>query len=169
MPLFSSDGFQQHFYALTAHFGDWREVSGKRKLVWQVDERLLYGQVHKVRSSYRLKRMYSRIRWGTRETYPEQLQALDFTGKVQTAYVQRPNLTLRELVAPLSRRTWSLAQTPEQLCCHLDWERAYYHFSRFHDALTSPVSSFSSGAFTDSGHGCRWTVQRLLQRPMPSF
>ena len=174
LPVFSSDGFQQYFYALTAHFGHWSAVPGKRKPVWQVDERLLYGQVHKVRSGYRLKRMYSRIRWGTREAYRAQLQALGFTGKVQTAYVERLNLTLRELVAPLSRRTWSLAQTPDQLACHLEWGRAYYRFSRFHDSLRQPGPSSRrrrsrTPAMAVGVTCCRWPVQRLLQRPMPAF
>jgi len=32
-----------------------------------------------------------------------------------TAYVERVNLTLREHIAPLSRRTWSLAQDEHSL------------------------------------------------------
>ncbi|NLF79531.1 MAG: hypothetical protein GX573_27885 [Chloroflexi bacterium] len=174
LPVFSSDGFQQYFYALIAHFGHWREVPGKRKPVWEVDERLLYGQVHKVRSGYRLKRMYSRIRWGTREAYRAQLQALGFTGKVQTAYVERLNLTLRELVAPLSRRTWSLAQTPDQLACHLEWGRAYYHFSRFHESLRLPGPGSQrrrsrTPAMAAGVTCCRWPVLGLLQHPLPAF
>ncbi len=172
LPVFSSDGFQQYFYALTAHFGYWTEVPGKRKPVWQVDEWLLYGQVHKVRSGYRLKRLYSRMRWGTREAYREQLQALGFTGKVQTAYVERLNLTLRELVAPLSRRTWSVAQSPGQLRSHLEWGRAYYHFARYHDSLCllgfrSRRSRSRTPAMAAGVTCCRWPVQRLLQRPLP--
>ena len=31
VPIFSSDGLKHYFYALTAHFGEWMEVEGKRK------------------------------------------------------------------------------------------------------------------------------------------
>ena len=47
------------FLALTAHFGQWMPIPGKRWLVWQVDPRLLYGQLHKVKSGYRLKHLYT--------------------------------------------------------------------------------------------------------------
>lgn len=36
VPVFTSDGLQQYFYALTAHFGVWVEQGGRRKAVWQV-------------------------------------------------------------------------------------------------------------------------------------
>jgi DNA-binding response OmpR family regulator len=51
LPVFDSDGFQQVFYALTAHFGSWTNPPpGKRKPVWQVGHRLFYGQVYQLRS-----------------------------------------------------------------------------------------------------------------------
>jgi hypothetical protein len=170
----SSDGFQQYFYALTAHYGHWTDQPGKRKPIWQVDEHFLYGQVHKLRSGYRLKRRYSRIRWGTREDYRLQLQALGLTGKAQTAYVERLNLTIRELVAPLSGRTWSLAQTTDQLQAHLEWGRAYYHFSRFHDSLRLSGSrsrrSRSRTPAMAAGITCRrWPVRQLLSLPLQSI
>jgi transposase InsO family protein len=45
------------------------------------------------------------------------------------------NLTLRELVAPLSRRTWSMAFDREHLLLHVEWVRGYYHFCRPHLSL----------------------------------
>jgi hypothetical protein len=52
LPLFTSDGLNVYFYALTAHFGQWREVGrrGRKVLRWQVAAGLVYGQVKK---SYR--------------------------------------------------------------------------------------------------------------------
>ena len=41
-PVFTTDGLQQYYYALTAHFGCWVPKEGKRFPVWQVDPRLLY-------------------------------------------------------------------------------------------------------------------------------
>ncbi len=50
LPLFTSDGFHVYFYALTAHFGQWREVGSRGQHVrqWQVVAGLIYGQVKKL-------------------------------------------------------------------------------------------------------------------------
>jgi hypothetical protein len=47
LPVFTSDGLNLYFYALTAHFGQWVEVLGRRKRQWQVATGLIYGQVKK--------------------------------------------------------------------------------------------------------------------------
>ena len=67
------------------------------------------------------------------------LQTLGFSGRVNTAYIERLNLFLRETVAPLSRRTWSLAQTPASLTHYLDWGLICYNLARPHEALRVPV------------------------------
>ncbi len=53
LPLFTSDGLNVYFYALTAHFGHWREVRrrGRKVLRWQVAAELIYGQVKKATGS----------------------------------------------------------------------------------------------------------------------
>jgi len=139
-PVFTTDGLQQYYDALTAHFGHWVAEVGKRWPVWQVDPRLLYGQLHKIKSGYTLKSMFTRALCGTRAELRAALQSLDLTGKIMTAYVERVNLTLREHIAPLSRRTWSLAQDEHSLWMHIEWGRAYYHFCRYHDSLRLPAT-----------------------------
>ena len=62
--------------------------------------------------------------------------SLGFSGQIQTAFVERLNLTLRELAAPLRRCTWSLAHDEATLALYLGWVRTYYHFMRYHEALT---------------------------------
>jgi transposase-like protein len=49
LPLFTSDGLNLDFYALTAHFGQWLPGSRRGRHVrrWQVEPRLIYGQVKK--------------------------------------------------------------------------------------------------------------------------
>jgi transposase-like protein len=49
LPLFTSDGLNLYFYALTAHLGQWltvgcRVCTARR---WQVEPGLIYGQVKK--------------------------------------------------------------------------------------------------------------------------
>ncbi len=47
LPLFTSDGLNVYFYALTAHFGKWLQVGQRGRNVrrWQVAAGLIYGQV----------------------------------------------------------------------------------------------------------------------------
>jgi hypothetical protein len=49
LPLFTSDGLNVYFYAITAHFGTWREERrrGRHMRQWQVAAGLIYGQVKK--------------------------------------------------------------------------------------------------------------------------
>jgi len=47
LPLFTSDGLNHYFYALTAHFGQWVASVGRRTRQWQVTAGLIYGQVKK--------------------------------------------------------------------------------------------------------------------------
>jgi len=63
------------------------------------------------------------------------LPALGLSGKLNTAFVERVNLTLGQSVAALVRQTWSTAQQAPQLLLHLDWWRGYYHFVRPHESL----------------------------------
>lgn len=104
VPVFTSDGLRQYFHALTAHFGEWVEQTGKRKPVWQVDPALLYGQFRKVKAGYKLRKVYTKMLCGERSALAGVLQALGLSGGIQTAYVERLNLTLRHTVAALRRR-----------------------------------------------------------------
>jgi len=133
VPVVTSDGLRLYFYALTAHFGRW--VDGGRWRRWQVDPALLYGQVRK---SYRRRRL-ARIRYwtlcGNAGAVRAALQALGWSGRLNTAFIERLNLTVRQGVAAFTRRTWSTAQTAAHLRCHLEWWRGYYHFIRPHQGL----------------------------------
>ncbi len=76
-----------------------------------------------------MKFLYSIIRLGSRRFLRQFLLGLGLSGLVQTSYVERANLTLRELIAPLSRRTWSIAYDVDHLKLHILWGLAYVQFS----------------------------------------
>ena len=63
------------------------------------------------------------------------LQGLGFSGHLNTAFIERVNLSVRHGVAALARRTWATSQQASQLLVHVQWWRAYYHFVRPHQAL----------------------------------
>ena len=111
----------QYFYGITAHFGFWDKPPRARKHHWFPDVRLQYAQLRKRRRGWRVSFLYSIIRLGSRQLIRSGLKALSLTGKVQTAFVERANLTLRELIAPLSRRTWSIAFDRHHLRLHIQW------------------------------------------------
>jgi IS1 family transposase len=181
LPAFTSDGLNQYFYALTAHFGQWVDGVGRRTRQWQVAAELLYGQVKKQYRRRRLVRVTYVMRCGTRMVLQATLQALGLSGRLNTAFVERVNLTLRQSVAALVRRTWSTVQDVPQLLVHVEWWRAYYHFVRPHESLrvllAQPIERGGkrlpqryrqrTSAMAAGLTYRRWTVQELLALPLP--
>jgi IS1 family transposase len=115
-----------YFYALTAHFGQWREVirRGRKVFQWQVAAELIYGQVKKSYQRRKLVRVSHVMRLGTSKALQFALQGLGFSGRLNTAFIERMNLTLRHGRAALARRTWATAQQFPHLLAHLEWWRA---------------------------------------------
>jgi len=51
------------------------------------------------------------MRCGTHTALKTARQGLGLSGHINTAFIERLNLTIRQSVAALVRRTWSTAQT----------------------------------------------------------
>jgi IS1 family transposase/transposase-like protein len=126
LPLFTSDGLNLYFYALTAHFGQWLAGSrrGRNVRQWQVAAGLTYGQVKKSYLRRKLVRVTPVMRLGTHAALTVALQGLGFSGRLNTAFIERVNLSVRHGVAALARRTWATSQQASQLLAHLEWWRA---------------------------------------------
>jgi hypothetical protein len=75
------------------------------------------------------------MRLGTGDALKVALQGLGLSGRLNTAFIERVNLTVRHGVAALARRTWATTQQAPQLLVHLEWWRASYHFVRPHASL----------------------------------
>ncbi len=138
IPAFTSDGLRLYYYALTyyaliTHFGCW--VSTGHHRAWQVAATLVYGQVQKQYRHRRLVRVAHRVVCGTPAQFRAALQALGLSGRLNTAFVERLNLTIRQGVSALARRTWATAQTEPGLQHHIAWWRGYYHVVRPHHTL----------------------------------
>lgn len=105
VPAVTTDGFRPYFSSLTAHFGNWIRPARARKDHWHVDDRLLHGQL--VKRHQRRKRVYTitRMRWGKRAELYQVLEAQGFTKTIQTAFIERINLTIRQGVSLLTPRT----------------------------------------------------------------
>jgi IS1 family transposase len=123
LPVFSSDGLRLYFYALTAHFGNWSVPAGGRKRAWQLAADFIYGQVKKFQRRRRLVKVERVMLCGSFEVLARQLKAAGLSGRLNTAFVERLNLTLRQGVALLARRTWGAAEQASELALHVQWWR----------------------------------------------
>jgi len=183
LPLFTSDGLNLYFYALTAHFGQWLEVvcRGRKVRQWQVATGLIYGQVKKCYRQRKLVRVTHVMRLGTEPALKTVLEGLGLSGRLNTAFIERLNLTVRHGVAALARRTWATSQQAPHLLAHLEWWRAYYHFVRPHASLrVALVQPQARGgkrlaqryrqrtpAMAVGRTHRRWTAREVLSRPLP--
>lgn len=107
-----------------------------------VSNLLAYGQLVKHRNRkkgdgkpYTITRMKCGKHWQLFQI----LRELGFRETIQTAFIERINLTIRQGIAPFHRRTWSLAKSQESLLIHIHWWRSFYHFSRPHQSLRAKV------------------------------
>ena len=107
---------------------------------------------------------------GTHAQLAERLQHSGLSGQIQTAFVERLNLTLRHLVAALHRRTWALASTGRTLRWRVALGAGYYNFCRPHHSLRVPLADgryrrrTPAMALGLTGHP--WTVRDFLLHPV---
>jgi hypothetical protein len=88
---------------------------------WQVAAGLIYGQVKKSYRRRKLVRVRHVMRLGAQADLTVVLQHLGFSGRLNTACIERVNLTVRHGVAALARRTWATSHQAPQLLAHLEW------------------------------------------------
>jgi hypothetical protein len=166
-----------------AQFGHWLEVGrrGRKGRQWQVAEGLIYGQVKKSDRRRKLVRVTHVMRLGTGAALEDALQGMGFSGRLNTAFIERVNLTVRHGVAALARRSWATAKPAPQLLAHLEWWRASYHFVRPHAALRiALVQPRERGgklaaqryrqrteALAAGKTNRRWTAREVLCFPLP--
>jgi len=144
VPLFLTDGFKEYATAILAHFGQWiqpdrRQAKGPMpKPRWLPLPELLYAQVVK---SYRRRRIVGvkhRVVFGTMERVQQVLSACG--RKVNTAYVERLNLDIRQRVAAVGRRVNTLCQGEDGVRQQLAVYHVYYNFVLPHSSLRQPFA-----------------------------
>ena len=154
---------------------------GRNARQWRVAPSLIYGQVKKSYRRRKLVRVSHVMRLGTEEALTAALHSMGFSGRLNTAFIERVNLTVRHGVAALARRTWATAQQSSQLLANLEWWRAYYHFVRPHESLrVALVQPHERGgrllaqryrhrtpAMAAGRTSRRWTAREVLSCPLP--
>ena len=113
-PLFVTDGFE--FYGTVI-----RRVFGPAAL---------YAQVIKTRRHDRVVRVERRAVIGAAWRFDDALARSEDSSTVNTSFIERLNLTIRQSSACLSRRTLSHGRSTDTLDAHLELLRCYYNFVR---------------------------------------
>jgi hypothetical protein len=139
---------------------------------WASPEALPTTQAHAVKHVIRL---------GTEPAFTQALQALGFSGRVNTAFIERVNLTIRHGVSALARRTWATTVQTPHVQAHVHWWQAYYHFVRPHASLRVALVQTQEGdgrqvkpryrqrtpAMAAGRTSRRWTASEVLCYPLP--
>ena len=105
VPAFTTDGLRAYFHAGMAHFGWWFRPPRARKDHWHVHDGLHHGQLVKRRQNRKVKYTFTRMLWGKRRDLYDSLVVHGFRRLIQTAFIERVNLTIRQGVSLLTRRT----------------------------------------------------------------
>ena len=95
----------------------------------------VYGQVLKTRRNNRVVRVEQRVKIGTASRLNAALLASEDAETLNTSFLERLNLTIRQGSAYLRRRSPCHARGADQLRGHVELLRCYYHFIRPHRAL----------------------------------
>ena len=118
-PLIATDGFEYYLGAVGDLFGS----------------ACLYGQVLKTRRNNRVIRVERRVKIGTASRLKAALWASEDSETLNTSFVERLNLTIRQASAYLRRRSPCHARGADQLRDHVELVRCHYNFLRPHSAL----------------------------------
>ena len=118
-PLIATDGFEYYVGAVGALLGS----------------TCVYGQVLKTRRNNRVVRVERRVKIGTANRLKAALWASEDSETLNTSFVERLNLTIRQASAYLRRRSPCHARDADQLRSHVELVRCHYNFVRPHRAL----------------------------------
>jgi IS1 family transposase len=143
VPLFLTDGFKEYGTAILAHFGHWIQPERRQdkgpmpKPRWMPLPELLYAQVVK---SYRRRHIVGvkhRVVFGTQLAIEQVLAVCGWT--INTSFVERLNLDIRQRVAAIGRRVNTICQGEEGLLDQLVLFQSYHNFVLPHASLRQPL------------------------------
>lgn len=154
VPLCVTDGLKEYGTALLTHFGYWRQPERRQtkgpspKPRWMPLPQFLYAQVVKSYRRRRLVGVQHRVVFGTMARVQQVLVACG--RKINTAFVERLNLDIRQRVAAVGRRVNTLCQDEDGLQHQLALFHAYHNCVLPHAslrlALGEPVPSNGTGS-----------------------
>jgi IS1 family transposase len=154
VPLFLTDGFKAYATALLTHYGQWvqperRQATGPLpKPRWMPLPQLLSAQVVKTVRRRRLVGVTHRVVFGTLAAVHAVLAPLGC--QINTAFVERLNLDLRQHVAAIGRRVTTLCKGEDGVRQQLALFQTYHNFCLPHaslrQSLLQPVPPNGTGS-----------------------
>lgn len=156
--LFAVDGFKAYVTVIVKVFRD-PVRTGKRGrprlLVW---EDLHIVQVVKQRVGRRLVSISRRLAHGSLARAEDVMQMTQVAlGRINTAYIERLNATLRTWLPPLVRRTRTPSGARSQLEAALFWTGCVYNFCHVHATLAGTPAMAAD--LTDHV----WSIEELIR------
>jgi len=142
LPLFLTDGYKEYATALLTHVGPWVQPPRRHdkrphpKPRWIPLPQLLYAQVVKTVRRRRLVRVRHRVVFGTLEAVQQVLAACGW--QMNTAFIERINLSIRQHVAAVGRRVTTLCKGEDGLRQQLVLYHVYYNFCLPHASVRQP-------------------------------
>jgi IS1 family transposase len=144
MPLLLSDGYPHYLTAIVTHFGHWvqpprRQAKGNTpKPRWMPLPALLYAQVVKTLRRRRIVEVKHRVVFGTKAAVEQVLAAWGW--QINTSFVERLNLSLRQRVAAMGRRSATSCKSEDGLGQQLALFQVYHNFVLPHASLRQPLA-----------------------------
>ena len=135
VPLFLTDGLKEYGTALLPHFGTWRQP--ERRQANGPLPQLLDAQVVQSSRRRRFVDVKHRVVFGTLAAVAQVLAACGWT--INTAFVERLNLDIRQCVAAIGRRVNTLCQGEAGLRDQLALFQTYHNFVLPHASLRQPL------------------------------
>jgi IS1 family transposase len=138
-PLFLTDGFKEYMTALLTHYGTWVQPPHCHakgpvpKPRWMPLPKLLYAQVVKSYQRRRVVRVRHRVVFGTLAGVNRVLATTGW--QINTAFIERANLSIRQHVAAVGRRVSTLCKGEDGLRQQLALYHSYYNFCLPHASL----------------------------------
>jgi IS1 family transposase/transposase-like protein len=188
IPFFTSDQLAEYRTALLHVYGQWQQPQRNgqrgryphRRRVPPPD--LLYAQVVKHRERGKVVAVTTKVVFGASEAIQARLAALPTSTTVNTSFVERENLTLRQQNRRLTRKTNGFSKELSWLEKQLWLSLAYYHLVLPHDSLRQsldvpaptrgsgsaqrwrPITPAMAAGMTDHV----WTTTELLSYRVPA-
>jgi hypothetical protein len=187
VPLFLSDGNPQYLPAIVAHFGHWVQLPRRQargpapKPRWMPLPELLYAQVIKTMRRRRIVEVKRHVVVGTKAAVDRVLGAWGW--QINTSFAERLNLSLRQRVVAIRRRSASPCKSGDGLHHQLVLFQSYHNFVLPHASLRQALAE----AIPTNGSGSAqlwrqqtpamaagltdhvWTLQEVLLYRVPPW
>jgi hypothetical protein len=158
VPLFLSDGYAHYLTAIVSHVGCWVQPLRKQatgpapKPRWMPLPELIYAQVIKTMTRRRIVEVQHWVIFGTKAAVDQVLSACGW--QINTSFVERLKLSLRQRVAAIGRRSATPCKSEEGLRQQLALFQAYHNFVLPHASLRQALAE--PGATNGCGSARAW-------------